>query len=149
MATIPSSHIEAQLFQPAQRIASTRPFLPSKRSLAELDYYSSYGESEATPTPMPRKMARPYSRTSFSSDPGSPTLENPPSIAQLLQESFREDSEDESDEVYDQFDLGDFTKEEIKIYESMVAPGERLRDAAPPEKSLAEMLEDSCEKRRT
>lgn len=56
-----------------------------------------------------------------------------------------EDSGDESDGVYDQFDLGDFTKEEIKIYESMVGPGERLRDAAPPEKSLAEMLETSCE----
>ena len=55
-----------------------------------------------------------------------------------------EDSGDESDGVYDQFDLGDFTKEEIKIYESMVGPGERLRDAAPPEKSLAEMLETSC-----
>ena len=56
-----------------------------------------------------------------------------------------QDSGDESDGVYDQFDLGDFTKEEIKIYESMVGPGERLRDAAPPEKSLAEMLETSCE----
>ena len=94
-------------------------------------------------------MPRTYSRASYSPESGRPILENPPSIAQLLQESFREDSEDESDEVYDQFDLGDFTKEEIKIYESMVAPGERLRDAAPPEKSLAEMLEDSCEKRRT
>lgn len=56
------------------------------------------------------------------------------------------DSADESDGVYDEFDLGDFTKEEIKAYESMVGPGERLRDAAPPEKSLAEMLETSCEK---
>lgn len=44
-----------------------------------------------------------------------------------------EDSGDESDDVYDQFDLGDFTKEEIKRYESMVGPGERLRDAASPE----------------
>ena len=43
-----------------------------------------------------------------------------------------EDSGDESDDVYDRFDLGDFTKEEIKIYESMVGPGERLRDAASP-----------------
>ena len=60
-----------------------------------------------------------------------------------------EESADESDEVYDQFDLGDFTKEEIKIYESMVGPGERLRDAAPPEKSVVEMLEASCEKHRT
>ena len=148
MATIPSSHIEAQVSQPAQRIASTRPFLPSKRSLSELDYYSSYGESEATPTPKPRKMARTYSRASFTSDSGSPTLEHPPSFAQLLQDRLGQDAEDESDEVYDQFDLGDFTKEEIKVYESMVAPGERLRDAAPPEKSLVEMLEDSCEKHR-
>ena len=44
-----------------------------------------------------------------------------------------EDSEEESDDVYDEFDLGDFTKEEIKRYESMVGPGDRLRDAAPPE----------------
>ena len=57
-----------------------------------------------------------------------------------------EDSEDESDEYYDQFDLGDFTKEEIRRYESMVGPGERLRDAAPPAKPLAEVLESSCER---
>ena len=56
------------------------------------------------------------------------------------------DSGDESDEVYDQFDLEGFTKEEIKTYEFMVGPGERLRDAAPPEMSLAEMLEASCAK---
>ena len=145
MATIPSSHAEAQVSQPAQGIASKLSFLPSKRLLSELDYDSSYGESEATPTPKPRKMARAYSRASFSSDLSSPTLDDQPPFAQVLQDCFREDLEDESDEVYDQFDLGDFTKEEIKIYESMVAPGERLRDAAAPEKSFAEMLEDSCE----
>ena len=149
MATIPSSHIEAQVSQPAQRIASTRSFLPSKRSPSELDYDSSYGESEVTPTPQPRKVARTYSRASFSTDSGSPTLEKPPSFTQLLQDRLGQDAEDESDEVYEQFDLGDFTKEEIKAYESMVAPGERLRDAAPPEKALAEMLEDSCEIHRT
>ena len=149
MTTIPSSHIEAQVSQPAERTASTRSILPSKRLLSEMDYYSSYGESEPTPTPKPRKKPPAYSRASFSSNPGSPPLETPPSFAQALQDPLRQDSEDESDEVYDQFDLGDFTKEEIKIYESMVAPGERLRDAAPPEKSFAEMLEDSCEKYRT
>ena len=149
MATIPASHVEAQVSQPAQRIPSTRQFLPSKRSLSELDYDSSYGESEVTPTPKPRKMARAYSRASFNPESDSPILDDPPSFAQLLQDCLRQDTEDESDEVYDQFDLGDFTKEEIKIYESMVAPGERLRDAAPPEKSFAEMLEDSCEKHRT
>ena len=127
-------------------MASTPPFFPSKRPLSESDYY---GESEATPIPKPRKMPRVYSRARFSSDTGSPTLDDPPSFTQLLQDCVREDSEDESDEVYDQFDLGDFTKEEIKVYESMLAPGERLRDAAPPEKSFAEMLEESCEKHRT
>ena len=130
-------------------MAFNRPFLPSKPSLSESDYYSSYGESEATPTPKPRRKPPAYSRASFSSDSGSPTLKYPPSFAQPLQDRLKQDSEDESDEVYDQFDLGDFTKEEIKIYESMVAPGERLRDAAPPKKSFAEMLEDSCEKHRT
>lgn len=54
-----------------------------------------------------------------------------------------ENSGDESDDVYDQFDLGDFTKEEIKRYEAMVGAGERLRDAAPPEQSFAEMRETS------
>ena len=43
-----------------------------------------------------------------------------------------EDSGDEYDDVYNQFDLGDFTKEEIKRYDAMVGPGERLRDAASP-----------------
>ena len=56
-----------------------------------------------------------------------------------------EESGDESDDVYDQFDLGDFTKEEIKIYESMVGPGERLRDAALPETPIAQTRETSCE----
>ena len=55
-----------------------------------------------------------------------------------------EDSGDESDDVYDQFDLGDFTMEEIKRYEGMVGRGERLRDAASPEMSLAEMREIAC-----
>ena len=59
-----------------------------------------------------------------------------------------EDVEDESDDYYDQFDLGDFTKEEIRRYEAMVGPGERLRDAAPPAKSFAEVLESSCERAR-
>ena len=44
-----------------------------------------------------------------------------------------EESGSESDEIYDQFDLGDFTKEEIRRYEAMVGPGERLRDATSPE----------------
>lgn len=52
-----------------------------------------------------------------------------------------EDSGDESDDLYDQFDLGDFTKEEIKRYEAMVGPGERLRDAAPPREPSGPALE--------
>lgn len=43
-----------------------------------------------------------------------------------------EDTGQEVDDVYDEFDLGDFTKEEIRRYEEMVGPGERLRDAASP-----------------
>ena len=149
MTTIPSSHIEPQPSQPAHQMLSNHPLPPSKRTLSESDYYSSYGEPESTPTPKPRKKPRSDSRASFSSHPGSPTFEHPPSFAQPLEDRLGQDSEDESDEVYDQFDLGDFTKEEIKIYESMVAPGEGLRDAAPPEKSFAEMLEDSCEDHKT
>ena len=60
-----------------------------------------------------------------------------------------EDSGDESDDVYDEFDLGDFTKEEIKAYEAMVGRGERLRDAAPPDKSWVEILEASCQSSRS
>ena len=149
MASIASSNIEAQRSQPAHQMLSNQTIHPLKRTLSESDYYSSYGESEATPTPKPRKKPRPYSRASSSSDRGSPTFENQPSFAHPLRDRLGQDSEDESDEVYDQFDLGDFTKEEIKIYESMVAPGERLRDAAPPEKSFAEMLEDSCGDHKT
>ena len=147
MTTIPSSHIEAQVSQPTtERTASTRPFLLSKRSLSDLDY-TSYGESEATPTPKPRKTVRVYSRASFGSGSRSPTSDDPLSFEDRSTEDS--DSEDESDEFYDQFDLGDFTKEEIKIYESMVTAGETIRGAAPPEKSVAEMLEDSCEKHGT
>ena len=42
--------------------------------------------------------------------------------------------------MYDQFDLGDFTKEEIKRYEAMVGPGDRLRDAASSEEMLEPAL---------
>ena len=93
-------------------------------------------------------MVHTYPRASFSSDSDSPTSDDPPSFEHGSTEDSGLESEDESesDGVYDEFDLGDFTKEEIKIYEAMVDPKERLRSAAPPEKSVAEMLEDSCER---
>ena len=56
-----------------------------------------------------------------------------------------EESGDESDEVYDQFDIGDFTKEEIKVYEAMVGPGERLRDATSPEEPSSPAWETTGE----
>ena len=88
------------------------------------------------------------SSANFSPGSGSPTSDDPPSFEDASTEDSKSESEDESesDGVYDEFDLGDFTKEEIKIYEAMVDPEERLRSAAPPEKSVAEMLEDSCER---
>lgn len=149
MTTIPSPHIEAHVSQPTtERTASTRPFLLSKRSLSELDS-TSYGESEATPTPKPPKTVRVYSRASFGSGSDSSTSDDPLSFEDRSTEDSDSEVEDESDGFYDQFDLGNFTKEEIKIYESMVSPEETLRGAAPPEKSVAEMLEDSCEKHGT
>lgn len=56
-----------------------------------------------------------------------------------------EGSGDESDDLYDQFDIGDFTKEEIKVYETMVGPGERLRDAASPEEPSSPASETTGE----
>ena len=56
-----------------------------------------------------------------------------------------EDSGHESDDVYDEFDLGDFTKEEIKRYESMVGPEDRLREAALSEEPSDPALETTSE----
>ena len=117
MAATFSSYLKAPVPQPAYQLNSSPPVTRRKRSPSEL-YYSTCGESEGTPTPETLKT----------------------------RESSMEDSGDESEDVYDQFDLGDFTKEEIKAYEAMVGPGERLRDAAPPKRSLAEMREISCER---
>ena len=141
MANTSSSHVKAPASQPANRP------IPFKRPLSEV-YYSSYGESEVTPTPKPRKTQRPDSIPDMNFDPYNLTSHSTSAPAQMAQDTSVEDSEDESDGYYDQFDLGDFTKEEIRIYESMVGPGERLWDAAPPAKSLAEMLESSCERPR-
>lgn len=145
MATTFSSRLGAPVPQPVNQTGLARSVIPEKRPLSEI-YYSSYGESEITPTPKPRTTPRAYSKFGFSSGSSSPTIYSTPPAALAPFDSNMEGSGDESDEVYDQFDLGDFTKEEIKLYESMVGPGERLRDAAPPATSLAEMLEASCEK---
>ena len=137
--------------QPTHR-NTLSPAVTTKPSVSE-SYYSSYGESEVTPTPKPSKTPRsysyasyPYSYASYNSESCRPNIYRTPTLAQTPRESVMDESGYESDEVYDQFDLGEFTKEEIKAYESMLGPGERLRDAAPPEKSLTEMLEDSCER---
>lgn len=145
MATSISSRLDATVPQPADGSGQPRSVIPEKHPISDL-YYSSYGESEVNPTPKPRTTPRKYSKFSLSSGSSSPTSYSTPPVALSPINSNMEDSGDESDDVYDQFDLGDFTKEEIKLYESMVGPGERLRDAAPPAMSLAEMLEASCEK---
>ena len=141
MTTTLSSQLEVPTPQPPTHVQSSRPYLLSTRPLLE----SYYGESEETPTPQPKKKSRFDSTPKISPSRSSTALHTTPQLAQVPDDFSMEESGDESDEVYDQFDLGDFTKEEIKAYESMVGPGERLRDAAPPEKYLAEILEDSCE----
>lgn len=144
MATTFSSRLDAQVPRPANQSGLARSVVAEERPLSEL-YYSRYGELEVTPTPKPRTTSPAYSKFGSSSGSISPTIYSTPPAALAPFDSNMEETGDESDEVYDQFDLGDFTKEEIKLYESMVGPGERLRDAAPPAMSLAEMLEASCE----
>lgn len=133
MATTFSAYLKAPISRPAHSIEPSRPVLSTERPSSS-SYYSSYGESEGTPTPEGRKPQHPRSRPAFSSDPSSPTFYSTPPPAQMPRDTSVGDSSYESDDVYDQFDLGDFTKEEIKRYEAMVGPGERLRDAASPEK---------------
>lgn len=145
MATTSSSHLGAPVPQSTNQTSLARSVIPEKRRLSQL-YCSSYGEFEGTPTPKQRTTPHTYPNASFSSGSSRPTVHSTPPAALAPVHLDTEDSGDEFDEVYDQFDLGDFTKEEIKLYESMVGPGERLRDAAPPATSLAEMLEASCEK---
>ena len=142
-----SSQVEAHVSRPANQFIPYHSALHTKRPLSEV-HYSSYGESEATPTPKSRETQ--LLDLTADSDPDSSSLpsHSTPPPAQVARDTIMEDSEDESDEYYDQFDLGDFTKEEIRIYEAMVGPGERLRDAAPPAKPLAEVLESSCERPR-
>ena len=144
MATTFSSYLKAPVLQTIDQFDSSPIVLPKKPSPSEL-YYSSYGESEGTPSPKRRKARHSTSRPGFSSDPSSPIFYSAPPSAQVPREPSMEESGDETD-IYDQFDLGDFTKEEIRRYESMVGPGERLRDAAPPEKLVAQNRESACEK---
>lgn len=131
MATTLSSYLKAPVPQPANQFDSNPLVLHRKRPPSD-SYCSSCGESEGTPTPKSLTTRYYHSRSGFSSDPSSPTFNSTHQSAQVHRNSSMEDSGDESDDVYDRFDLGDFTKEEIKIYESMVGPGERLRDAASP-----------------
>ena len=117
--------------------------LPKKRSHSE-SYHSSYGSSEETPTPKTRKARHSHSRPSVSYDPSSPKVHTTPPPIPEPWESGLEDSGEESDDIYDQFDLGDFTKEEIKRYESMLGPGERLRDVALLEEPLGPAPRNTC-----
>ena len=143
MSDISSLHVEPPTSPRRNRSQPYRPPFLNKRLLSE-EHNSSHGESEATPTPKPRKAQRLDPTPDINTDPSIP--HSPPALMKVAQDNNMEDVEDESDDYYDQFDLGDFTKEEIKIYEAMVGPGERLRDAAPPVKSFAEVLESSCER---
>ena len=108
-------------------------------------YHSSREESEATSTPSPNEIPRHFPRPVLSSDHKTLPTFSTTQLTLRPRDLRMEESGDESDDVYDQFDLGDFTIDEIKAYESMVGPGERLRDAVPPPNSLAEVLEASCE----
>ena len=139
-----SSYLKAPAPQPAHTSDWSPLVLPKKRSHAE-SYHSSYGESEETPTPKTRKARQSHSRPGVSFDPSSPNVYTTPPPIQEPRDSGLEDSGEESDDIYDQFDLGDFTKEEIKRYESMVGPGERLRDVASSEEPSGPAPETTCE----
>ena len=143
MTTTFSSYLKAPASQPAHTSDWSPLVLPKKRSHAE-SYHSSDGSSEETPTPRPRKARHSRSRPSVSFDPSSPKIHTTsPPIPEPL-ESGLGDSGEESDDIYDQFDLGDFTKEEIKRYESMLGPGERLRDVALSEEPLGPAPGNTC-----
>ena len=135
MITTFPSYLKAPAPPPTHTSEWSPLVLPKKRSHAE-SYHSSCGSSEETPTPKTRKARHSHSRPSVSFDPSSPKVHiTPPPIPEPW-ESGLEDSGEESDDIYDQFDLGDFTKEDIKRCESMLGPGERLRDAALSEEPL-------------
>ena len=143
MTTTFFSYLKAPASQPAHTSDWSPLVLPKKRSHAE-SYHSSYGSSEETPTPKTRKARHSHSRSSVSFDPSSLKVHTTPPLIPDPRESYLEDSGEESDDIYDQFDLGDFTKEEIKRYESMLGPGERLRDVALSEEPLGLAPRNTC-----
>ena len=133
-----SSYLDVPASQPAHTSDWSPLVLPKKRSHAE-SYHSSYGSSEETPTPKTRKARHSQPRPSVSFDPSSPKVHTTtPPIPKP------EESGEDSDDIYDQFDLGDFTKEEIKRYEAMLGPGERLRDVALSEDPLGPAPRNTC-----
>ena len=144
MTTTFSSYLKAPAPQPAHTSDWSPLVLPKKRSHAE-SYDSSYGESEETPTPRTCKARQSTSRPGVSFDLSSPNFHTTPPPIQDPHESSLDDSGEESDDIYDQFDLGGFTKEEIKRYESMVGPGERLRDVALSEEPSGPAPKTTCE----
>ena len=143
MTTIFPSYLKAPAPPPARTSDWSPLVLPKKRSHAE-SYHSSYGSSEETPTPKTRKARHSHSRPGVSFDPRSLKVHTTPPPIPEPWESGLEDSGEESDDIYDQFDLGDFTKEEIKRYESMLGPGERLRDVALSEEPLGPAPGNTC-----
>ena len=143
MSTTFPSYLKTSAPQPVHTSDWSPLVLPKKRSHAESNH-SSYGSSEETPTPKTRKARHSHSKASVNFDPSSPKVHTTPLSIPEPWESGLEDSGEESDDIYDQFDLGDFTKEEIKRYESMLGPGERLRDAALSEEPLGPAPRNTC-----
>ncbi|KAM0796888.1 hypothetical protein BDR22DRAFT_499399 [Usnea florida] len=143
MTTTFPSCLKAPASQPAHTSDWSPLVLPKKRSHAE-SYHSSYGSSEETPTPKTRKAWHSHSRPSVSFDPSSLIVHTTPPPIPEPWDSGLEDSGEESDDIYEQFDLGDFTKEDIKRCESMLGPGERLRDVALSEEPLGPAAGNTC-----
>ena len=143
MTTTCPSYLKVSAPQPAHTSDWSPLVVPKKRSHAE-SYYSSYGSSEETPTPKARKARQSHSRPSVSFNPSCPKVHTTPPPVPEPSESGLEDPGEWSDDIYDQFDLGDFTKEEIKRYESMLGPGERLRDVALSEEPLGPAPRNTC-----
>ena len=143
MTTTFPSYLKVSAPPPAHTSDWSPLVLPKKRSHTE-SHHSSYGSSEETPTPKTRKARHFHSRPSVSFDSSSPKVHTTPPPIPEPWESGLEDSGEESDDIYEQFDLGDFTKEDIKRCESMLGPGERLRDVALSEEPLGPAPGNTC-----
>ena len=128
-----SSKLQVSMSQTADSSTSS-PLLPANDSSHQLSTVSTHEPFEGTPTPKPRNY-RPFLRSLGHASHDRSSYFKPPTLTEISASLGTEHVTDPDPVNLEEFDLKDFTEDEIRIYNSMAEPGQRLQDTMTPNTS--------------